>query len=127
MKRRKQLSRSFFALSAAGRAVLSITENTVAPLMERLGKKHQRQVMSSDEIARRLAQDEQEMFDAQMASLPTDRSNGHSSSALESQRTERTEGDGKAPAKLVAALDRVAGTVTKRGDAEKEAAGRRGL
>ncbi|MGE5100854.1 MAG: hypothetical protein ACM3SX_12785 [Deltaproteobacteria bacterium] len=127
MKRRKQISRSFSALSAAGRAVLSITENTVAPLTERLGKKRQRQVMSSDEIARRLAQDEQEMFDAQMASLPTDRSSGHEPSALEAQRRERTEDDGRTPQKLVAVLNGVAGTVAKRGDADKEAAGRRGF
>lgn len=83
VKHRKRLpfrnSRSLAFWSAAGRAAASIAESTIAPLMERLGetvagRRHpaidkaasrQRQGMSSDEITRRQAQDEQDMFDAQ--------------------------------------------------------------
>jgi hypothetical protein len=74
MKRRK---RSSFFLSAAARAA-SITQNTIAPFMERAKKTvtrkptfepdksawQQQQRMPLDEMK---AQDEQDMFDAQMA------------------------------------------------------------
>lgn len=84
MKRRKRMSLpsagSF--LSAAGRTAASITANTVAPLMERLGKTVARKPrrapdeatwrISRDEITRQKAQDECEMFDAQRVNLPND-------------------------------------------------------
>jgi 3-polyprenyl-4-hydroxybenzoate decarboxylase len=93
-------TRSLFALSAAGRAVVSITGNTIAPLMDRLGEtvarnrnarvsgsasaiatSPQRQVPASDEIKRQQAQDEQDMFDAQMMSVPID-SGSHQQTAV---------------------------------------------
>jgi hypothetical protein len=69
-------------LSAASRAVASITENTIAPLMQRLSKTVARKSqstatrrqrgMSLDEIARQRGQDEQDMFDSQMLDVPRD-------------------------------------------------------
>jgi hypothetical protein len=83
MKRRKLMpfrnTRSLFVWAAARRAAASIAQNTVAPLMERLGKTGARtcacdadkpawRQRSRDEMQ---AQDEQDMFDAQTVNLPS--------------------------------------------------------
>ena len=74
-------TRSLFLLSAASRMAASITANTIAPLMQRLGNTVARRARSAPERpawrpGKRMsweemkAQDEQDMFDAQMPKLP---------------------------------------------------------
>jgi hypothetical protein len=82
MKRRKRMSlrntRPFFYWAAAGRVAASIAQNTVAPLIERLGKTGARTpACDADKPASRQrprhemqAQDEQDMFDAQTVNMP---------------------------------------------------------
>ena len=82
MKRRKQTpfrnTRPFFFWAAAGRVAASIAGNTVAPLIERLGKTGARTpACDADKPAWRQrprdelqAQDEQDMFDAQTVNMP---------------------------------------------------------
>ena len=86
MKHRKLMpfrnTRSLFFWVAAGRSAASIEQNTVAPLIERLGKTGARMPACDpdkptwrqrprDEMQ---AQDEQEMFDAETVKMPRDSS-----------------------------------------------------